>query len=181
MTAIVGVVHEGTVVLGGDSAGVSGYALTVRADPKVFTNGDFAFGFTSSFRMGDLLRYAFTPPTLHTDDDLDRYMRTTFIDAVRACLREAGWTKTDAGREEGGTFLVGVRGHLYRVDSDFQVGEAADGFDAVGCGAEVALGALHATSGQPPEDRLQAALAAAERMSAGVRGPFTLVALEART
>jgi hypothetical protein len=36
MTAIVGLVQAGSVYIGGDSAGVSGMSLTVRADAKVF-------------------------------------------------------------------------------------------------------------------------------------------------
>ena len=35
MTCIVGLVHEGVVYIGGDSAGVGGLSLTVRADEKV--------------------------------------------------------------------------------------------------------------------------------------------------
>ena len=41
MTCIVGLVHGGKVYMGGDSAGVGGYCLTVRADEKVFRNGEF--------------------------------------------------------------------------------------------------------------------------------------------
>ncbi len=54
MTAIVGLVHNATVYIGGDSAGVSGYSMTVRADSKVFTIGPYLMGFTTSFRMGQL-------------------------------------------------------------------------------------------------------------------------------
>ncbi|MEU6491092.1 hypothetical protein ABZ890_11945 [Streptomyces sp. NPDC046984] len=182
MTAIVGLVHQGTVHLGGDSAGVAGYSLTVRADVKVFTNGPYAMGFTSSFRMGQLLRYSFTPPapmgqSVEKWDDVPKFMATHFIDAVRETLKTGGWLKKDSEREDGGTFLVGVCGHLFRIDSDFQVGEAADGYAAVGCGDEIALGALYATakSRMAPHRRVRLALEAAERFSAGVRGPFALV------
>ncbi|MGW6292457.1 hypothetical protein [Streptomyces sp. NPDC055058] len=173
MTAIVGIVHDGTVYLGGDSAGVAGYALTVRADHKVFRTGPYVLGFTSSFRMGQLLRYAFAPPA-PDGGDLARFMATTFVDAVRDTLKAGGWLRKDSEQEEGGTFLVGVRGRLFRVAGDFQVGEAADGYDAVGCGDELALGALFATArlGLAPRDRLRCALSAAERFSAGVRRPF---------
>jgi hypothetical protein len=44
-----------------------------------------------------------------------------------------------------GPFLVGVRGCLFEVGEAYQVGELAAGYSAVGCGAEIALGALHAT------------------------------------
>ncbi|MFD4258203.1 hypothetical protein ACFWR9_11370 [Streptomyces sp. NPDC058534] len=176
MTAIVGLVHEGTVFIGGDSAGVSGYSLTVRADQKVFTTGPYVMGFTTSFRMGQLLRYAFAPPA-PDGEQLEKFMATTFIDAVRETLKAGGWLRKDSEQEEGGTFLVGVAGRLFIVRDDFQVGEAADGYAAVGCGEEIAVGALYATAklDMDPAVRVVCALSAAERFSAGVRRPFTLV------
>ncbi|WP_245320978.1 hypothetical protein [Bradyrhizobium sp. NAS96.2] len=55
MTCIVGLVDKGQVFIGGDSAGVNAerLALVVRNDRKVFRNGDFVMGFTSSFRMAN--------------------------------------------------------------------------------------------------------------------------------
>lgn len=175
MTAIVGLVDQGAVYVGGDSAGVSGYSLTVRADSKVFTNGPYVMGFTSSFRMGQLLRWSLQAP--HPEGELEKFMATTFVDAVRETLKTGGWLKQDSNRDEGGDFLVGVAGRLFEVFSDFQVGEAVDGYAAVGCGNELALGALHATTGLDltPRKRVRAALKAAERYSAGVRGPFTVL------
>jgi hypothetical protein len=178
VTAIVGLVaDDGRVHLAGDSAGVGNWQLTVRADPKVFRNGPYVFGFTSSFRMGQLLRHALTPPKPPARN-LPRFMATTFIDAIRDCLKTGGWAAREADREDGGTFLVGVDGHLFIVCDDYQVGEPADQYAAVGCGAEIALGALHATTNLklPARKRLTAALTAAERHSAGVRGPFSHVA-----
>jgi ATP-dependent protease HslVU (ClpYQ) peptidase subunit len=172
MTAIVGLVHRRTVYIGGDSAGASGWSLTVRADSKVFHNSGFLFGFTTSFRMGQLIRYALKPPK--PVGELERFMATKFIDSVRECLKDGGWARKEAEREEGGTFLVGIKGRLFTVHEDYQVAEAADGYAAVGCGDELALGALFATAGtrMPPERRVETALKAAERFSAGVRGPF---------
>lgn len=172
MTAIVGLVHKGGVYIGGDSAGVSGLDLTVRADTKVFHNGPYLFGFTTSFRMGQLIHHALTPPK--PKGALERFMSTAFIDAVRSCLKDGGWARRENEREEGGTFLVGVRGRLFVVHSDYQVGQAADGYAAAGCGDQVALGALYATadSGMKPRKRIKIALQAAERFSAGVRAPF---------
>lgn len=175
MTVIAGLVDSGTVLLGGDSAGVGGYSLTVRKDAKTFVNGAYVLGFTTSFRMGQILRHAFTPPA-PPGGDIEQFMCTTWIDAVRQALKDGGYARLDANQETGGTFLVGVRGRLFEVDSDYQVGEALDQFAAVGCGGDVALGALYATvgTGMSGEDRILLALRAAERHSAGVRGPFTL-------
>ncbi len=177
MTCIAGVAHKGKVYIGGDSAAVDGYGLTVRRDVKVFRNGPFVIGFTSSFRMGQVLAHAFKPPPVPKKRaDLERYMVVDFVDALRAALKEKGWATVQNGREEGGCFLVGVAGRLFRIDNDFQVGEARDGVDAVGCGFAVAQGALHVTRHLKPEARVRAALKAAERWNGGVRAPFVVVA-----
>lgn len=175
MTAIVGVVHKKQVWLGGDSAGVSGYHLRVRTDEKVFRNGPFIFGFTTSFRMGQLLRFAFKPPEHDDRIDVRKYMATTFVNSVRQCLKDGGFAKTDSGREEGGAFLVGYQSHLFEICDDFQVAENTDGIAAVGCGREAALGALWAARALPGKRRVEIALQAAERFSAGVRAPFHVI------
>ena len=184
MTAIVGLVSDGRVYIGGDSAGVdSGLSLAVRAGSKVFRNGKYLFGFTTSFRMGQLIRHALQPPKPpRAPAQLDRFMSTTFIDAIRDCLKTGGWVRRENDREEGGTFLVGVRGRLYSVEEDFQVGQTADGYAAVGSGAAVALGALYATALTPmsPKKRVKVALRAAERFNAGVRGPFVCLSIKPR-
>jgi ATP-dependent protease HslVU (ClpYQ) peptidase subunit len=172
MTCIVGYVEGNQVVMGGDSAGVAGWDLTVRADQKVFRNGPMVFGFTSSFRMGQLLRYALTVPTHHPDVTVDAYMVTTFIDAVRACLKDHGWATKKSDQESGGSFLVGYQGRIFSVEDDYQVGCPVDAFAACGCGAQIALGAMYASWHLAGKARVVSALQAAERFSAGVRGPF---------
>lgn len=181
MTCIAAVTNSEQVWMGGDSAGVSGWDLSLRADPKVFTNGEFILGFTTSFRMGNLLRFAFTPPTPHEGQDLFAFMCVDFVNAVRDCLKAGGYASKSNETESGGTFLVGFRGRLFRVDSDYQVGESRGGYDAVGCGAPYALGALSLMRSDEHFDRFEEAtqvrnaLEAAESHSAGVRGPFTIL------
>ena len=175
MTCIVGLVHEGVVYIGGDSAGVGGMSLTVRADEKVFQNGEFLMGFTTSFRMGQLLRYSLKPPRRHPDDDIHQYMVVDFVNAVRGCLKAGGYASKEDEVESGGTFLVGYAGHLFTVDSDYQVGIPEDGYAAVGSGQDIAQGSLFATQGQEPRQRVLTALQAAERFNAGVRGPFHIL------
>jgi ATP-dependent protease HslVU (ClpYQ) peptidase subunit len=162
------------VYLGGDSAGVAGMSLTVRADQKVFENGPMLFGFTSSFRMGQLLRYKLSPPRRYPEIDLFEYMATDFVDAVRKTLKNGGYARTDNGEDSGGTFLVAREGRLFKVQRDFQVSESMHGFDAIGCGEDYALGALHANERLAPDERVRSALEAASRFSAGVCGPFVI-------
>jgi ATP-dependent protease HslVU (ClpYQ) peptidase subunit len=177
VTCIVGIAHAGRVVIGGDSVGSNGYNAIDRADGKVFQNGAFVFGFTTSYRMGQLLRYAFNPPTPRQGQDVMAFMVNDFIDAVRACLKAGGFAATHDQVEKGGVFLVGYAGRLFRIEADYQVGESARGYDAVGCGEAYALGALHAMGNHvEPLARVERALAAAEQHSAHVRRPFVTVA-----
>jgi hypothetical protein len=176
MTCIVGLEHDdGMVSIGGDSAGVDGgLGIRIRTDEKVFINGPMIFGFSSSFRMGQILRYSLTvPEQLPSQKDDYRFMCTTFIDAVRKCLKDGGYARVKDGEDIGGFFLVGYKGKLYRVESDFQVGRSMRTFDACGCGEDYALGAMWGRDlGQPFEEQIRRSLAAAASFSAGVAPPF---------
>lgn len=172
MTCIVGIQHRGEVYIGGDTLGSTHYNKVVRSDVKVFRNGPFVIGFTSSYRMGQLLRYAFVPPPV--GEDLDRYMVVDFINAVRTCFKEGGWLETNDGIERGGTFLVGYKDRLFAIEGDYQVGINAVGYAACGCGEDFALGSLHSTMGDP-KTRIRKAIRAAEFNSPGVGGPVTIL------
>jgi ATP-dependent protease HslVU (ClpYQ) peptidase subunit len=181
MTCVVAIAECGKVVIGADSAGVSGFDLRLRADRKVFRNGAFAFGFTSSFRMGQLLRHSFSPPVLPDGADLEGFMCSTFITQVRECLKAGGYASKKEERESGGTFIVGYCGRIFTVQDDYQVEETIAPFQAVGCGESYALGALYAIhkSGKNwdigAREQCSLALSAAEAHSAGVRGPYHFV------
>ena len=180
MTCVAAVTDGTHVYMGGDSAGVSGLQLQVRGDPKVFKKDDrFIIGFTSSFRMGNILRYQFTPPELKPEHDIDEYMIDGFAQSALKCFREQGFATVRNEQVTGGQFLVGVRGRIFIIDNDFQVGWVRTDYAAVGCGADVACGSLHATGALQvaPMQRVKMALEAAEQHSAGVRAPWTLEVL----
>ncbi len=179
MTCIVGLVEKGTVYIGADSASVSGWTSRITRLPKVFRKGPYLIGYTTSFRMGQLLEHSLKVPLQpKTETDDMRFMVTVFVEHVRALLKERGVAKVEANAETGGQFLVGYRGRLYSVQSDFQVNEMADRFDAVGSGAEYALGALAALRGQRPVTRLKRALAISAHFNMGVSAPFFVKALK---
>lgn len=182
MTCIVAIRDQGSVLMGCDSAGVGGYARVNRVDPKIYRVGDMLIGFTTSFRMGQLLGYSLTLPKHHADVPIESYMATSFINAVRECLKAGGWAEKDKEQERGGTFLVGYRGRIFAIEGDYQVGERVEPYDAVGCGFDLALGSLHTSERlgtYKARDRVQMALEAAAAFSAGVHGPFRFEELRA--
>ena len=180
MTCIVGLVHNKKVYMGGDSAGVGGLDLNIRADPKVFKNGPFLIGYTTSFRMGQILRFQFNPPA-QKGKDVEKYMVTKFIPAAHTAFEKHWWMTDSEEEKEGGKngeFLVGYRGRLFKIYGDFQVAWNHKPFDACGCGADYAKGAmdvLYKNSKLTPEKKVEKALESAESFSGGVRAPFLII------
>ena len=178
MTCIAGFVEKGKVCIGGDSAGVAGFNIVSRKDTKVFRNGDFIIGYTSSFRMGQLLRFSFKPPKVPKNMDVYEYLCTLFVDEIRETYKKGGYLRKSDDVESGGCFLVGYKGRLFNIDSDFEVGENRDNFDSVGCGCSYALGALDALSKDTEIDsttKIYKALEAATKFSCGVCEPFIII------
>ena len=175
MTAVAAVVQRGRIWVGADSAGSSFGSLTIRADEKVFQVGEYLYGICGSFRLRDLLRYSFDPPK-RVGRDLDRFMATTYINALRHSLSDGGFLKKEHNVEEiDASFIVGIRGSLYTVESDLQVGRVRDDYCAVGSGADVCLGALAAGRSAKPRERVLTALRASEHHITSVRGPFVVI------
>src|SRR3990167_6139507 len=124
MTCIVGYVdEEKNIWMGGDSAGCTSYNIWERSDEKVFIVDKMIYGFTSSFRMGQILRYSFKRSE-HLKGKSDyEYLCTVWIDKLRKVLKDKGFTHVEENEETGGQFLVGYRDTLYAIDNDFQVGK----------------------------------------------------------
>lgn len=175
MTCIVGLAQDGDVWIGADSAAGDGWQVRSTLVPKVFVRGPFIIGYTVSFRMGQLLQFHLdVPPQDGESSDLE-YMVCRFIAAVRACLKEGGYTTIKDSKEGGVGFLVGYRGHIYCVGDEFQITEASDGFDACGCGEKYALGAMDALGYAEPGERVLLALETAARFSGAVCEPFVIL------
>lgn len=180
MTCIVGLKHDGVIYLGGDGIGAGGSSKTTVLVPKVFKVDDFIIGYTTSFRMGQLLQYNFKPPNIE-GLELNRYMVSKFIPAIREAFKAGGFSSEKERVESAGEFLVGVKGQLFKVQSDYSVLESADSYDACGSGEAYALGSLfstHTTTPNQPKYRVNTALAAASYHSSYVGYPFTVVKTE---
>ena len=161
--------------MGGDSAATGGWGeLTIHLDPKVFKRGDFLFGVAGSIRVSNLILFKFQAPPPQTSN-LDEYMKTDFIDALRECLKQGGVAAQDNNVESMFShILIGIAGKLYSVESDYCIVRSATEYDAIGTGGAYALGSLHATPKMAPMKRIKLALEAAEANMASVRGPFVM-------
>lgn len=178
MTCIVGLEHKGRVYIGGDSAGTAGNMhQRLRKDKKVFIRGPFIIGFCGSFRMGQLLQHTMALPVPNPERTDVGFMVNEFVDSVRACLSEEN--KHLVGDNKlSPYFLVGYNGKLFNIQGDYQVGQPEAGFDAVGSGADIAIGAMFASTAiDDPIKRIKQALAASAESNAAVRPPFHILKL----
>lgn len=176
MTLIVGLEAGGKVHIGGDSFAGNSLISSTCAKPKVFKVGDFIFGCTTSFRMIQLLQYSIKPPK-NVGNDNEKYLCTKFIDHVRDVFKKGGFLKNNAGKDEGGTFLMGYKGKLYSIHEDFQVNRCLAGYDACGAGYHMALGALFALKGvnMTPKEKLTVALDSGSEHHPYVRPPYVFL------
>ena len=91
MTCIVALVKEGNIWMAGDLMGSNGFTKKTYPDPKVFVNGDFVIGYTSSFRMGQILEYNWEqPPRMEGLTDR-QYLQLDVIESMRACFSAFGY------------------------------------------------------------------------------------------
>lgn len=176
MTCIVSIETPEGVILGADSAVGSGWFTQFRG-AKLARVADHLFAFAGDVRAGDLVRHTLRllPPP---KKQIHRHVVSVVVPALRECLKAGALaiTKESAEQTGGASFLLGVRGQLFEVATDYSVCRAGHGYMAGGCGREIAAGALASTHGQEPRQRLRAALEAAERHSLGVRRPFRFLA-----
>jgi hypothetical protein len=83
--------------------------------------------------MGQILQYSWTPPIYKPTagfKNLDKFMRTKFVESIKEAFKEQGYGNQTAGStedgDEGGIFLIAVQatGRIFTMDSDFHIGEA---------------------------------------------------------
>ncbi len=184
MTCIAGIALRGRVFIGADSLGSGNGVKQAYITPKlalldVFEKRDLSLtkihlgiGYTTSYRMGDLLRYNFTPPPIEHDEDENKYLVTDFIPELIKCFDDHSFARTKEGSKSGGNFLVGIRKRLFHVQEDFSVLEPTCGYTAVGSGQEFALGALYAyrRTMDDPEKAIVGSIRAASEFCTTVGG-----------
>lgn len=182
MTCIVAVKNNNKVYIGGDSALVdlSNGIKTRIATPKVFNCFKYAIGYAGSARMGQLLFNYFEPSDPPSNpNELEMHMVTTFVDELRALAEEKGLrlSLSDSEMNDFAQIIVGVNGRIFVIEEDWQASEWLHNYAAIGSGCAVALGSLHSTEKYKikPEERLMAALQAAEDHTVTVCEPFHII------
>ena len=185
MTCIVGYVDRknGITYLGGDSLGSNGYSGVINKQHKVFHCQDtkeIIMGYTTSFRMGQLLMYGtdlFDELTINKNDIDYKYLVTKFIPNIQNLFSNGGYERNSDGEKEGGVFLLGYRDRLFKIQSNYSILENVCNYNACGSGEYFALGALKAIEqfDLSPIERIHIALKSANEFVTSVAPPFCII------
>lgn len=172
MTCIVAAVRNGIGVMGSDSLGSNGQTkneylhgkIVSKEIPTLEGGKPILMGFTSSFRLGDLIRHSLTPPVF--SGDAYEWMVSSFIPRLKADLKDAEYDV----KGNGCNFLVIIDNRVFEVQDDFSVLEAANGYASVGSGEVVALGAMFTLKNHSALEIAKSGLEAADFHAVGVGG-----------
>jgi hypothetical protein len=163
--------ETGVVYLGGDKLGSNGYTKTMCKDPKVFKVGPFYFGYTTSFYMGQILKYRWQQPcrTMYHEDD--EYIFKDVIDSLKSCFVNNDFGKKQEGREpDFGSLIMVYKGRIFEVQHNMSLLEI-ENFTAVGCGDQLASGAataLLSNTNYNPEQIIKETMKIVSQFSCGV-------------
>jgi ATP-dependent protease HslVU (ClpYQ) peptidase subunit len=138
MTCIVGFEYADRVYIGGDLQGTGYNNKVVHHQPKVFVRNGVAFGYTTSYRFGQLLEHALPDPIVPDKvEEVYPWLIKVLVPAIKTVLKDNDY-------EGGGNCLIGVKGQLWELQNDYSVLRSVNGYAAVGSGYEYANGAMYA-------------------------------------
>jgi hypothetical protein len=175
MTCIVAIVdRHRRITMGADSSAVDETIHTPHLDPKIFVKGEIGIGYCHSFRMGQIIEFWFEPPPLpEGSENIMRYMVTEFIPELKSVLSDHDYPNNEEDKTEW-SLIVGVRGHIFTIESDWHVGYDDLPYASIGAGSSYALGAMY-TAQDTTDIVAKKALEAAEKFCPYVLGPFHFI------
>lgn len=180
---------DGGLWMGADSCVVRGHIRTSLAggDSKVFAlPGNIGWiGTSGANSTGSPVRYGFSPPVRTESSDVLEWVFANLAPAMKARYLEAGAYSEDAdpqadgwARGTRGECILVVEGQIFYIDQNVFPMHVAGDYFAIGCGDDLAIGALAALKyhrpEMPPKQMLECALSVAARHSDSVAPPFVI-------
>lgn len=183
MTTIAAVEGENWAVVGYDSRvsviDPAGRIYTMpKSSGKLTKNGEYLIATAGDLRVLNILSYVFKPPVIpRANTNLDKFMVSTFIPALKECLEEHSVSKDG---EHGALLIVAVRGRVYEIGEQFEWCADTRGMYAIGSGESYALGALYALLPKKPtleeaKSCVKQAIEIAAQLDPGTGLPITVI------
>lgn len=180
MTCIVGIeTTDGNVIIASDSLGSNEQSKATFRNSKVFKHSGMIFGYTTSFRFGQIIEVlldngTLSPPAL--TESVYKFLIKTFIPVLKKTLEEQG--------AEPGDLLIGVNSELWEIYSDYSALRTESGYSSIGSGSFFALGCLFSSlnsgtvSTQNAKEIIELSIQAASNFSPSCGGSCNIVYLK---
>lgn len=147
MTTLAAIQGDGWAVIGCDSRASddSGRYMDL-ATHKIVNNNGILIAVSGASRGGNIAQFGWKAPKPRVNEDLDKWMTTIFIPALRKAFQDAGYEGKDDGAaaEHDSSLIVAVRGVIYPIFEDYSWDREARNVYYSGSGGDIALGALEA-------------------------------------
>lgn len=185
MTCIVALkTLENSLVLAGDFMASNGFSFRRVVTPKVFLKSEIcAVGYTSSFRMGQILEHLWTLPVRIEGLTDDEYIFVYVVQSLREAFKQHGYGIKSGLEEIGGNFILVYKDRIFEIQSNFSILEYDTDMIAVGSGTDAAYAAMF-IMGQPSNDEvepyLQQVFAAANFVTHSVSTEFAYVLIDGK-
>lgn len=182
MTCVVALTDRETKIsyIGGERGASDDSMIWHMSRPKVWRDKGYLFGFVGIFAI-EKIKHNFDPPpppTDATEEQLDAFMNTTFIDALHSIYEDCHILK----HEDGGLIVV-VNNRIFIHNSeDMSMTMIDNDYISDGSGSQYATGSLY-TSQEfsdeiDPSYRVRMALEAAVLFSPSCAGTIDIISTE---
>ena len=132
---------KNVVVMAGDWQATGNYIKQNVTKSKIFSHSNLLFGYTATFRFGQLVEHCLNNNTLIPPSNASDNYKWLVVTFVPALIKTLESNKYDASLRGVG-LLIGINGEVWEVQSDFSVLRNSLGFNSVGHN-DIALVSIH--------------------------------------
>lgn len=173
MTAIVSLVHDNIIYIGGERAASDNESILSSAKAKVGIRDNLIYGYAGTYGIGQLIEIIDLPPL---EGDPFIYIKTIMVGELKKAIDL--YSKDSMDNDT--TWIIGCQStegaSLYEVSSsDWSVIEIT--MTAIGGGSQFCLGSLYTSIDKDPIERIGLALGAAITYSPHCQGPIDILML----
>lgn len=132
MTCIVGLECLDGAVIAGDYCGSDGFTYQTVVPSKVFKHSQMLYGYTSTFRFGQIIEHILDDNTLYPPTEPEqtyRWLVKTFVPKIRQVFKNE-----DYSIERGCNAVLVVNGQVWELQNDLSVLRNDAGLVVVGSG-----------------------------------------------
>lgn len=132
MTCIVGLECSDGAVIAGDFCGSNGFTYHTMIPSKVFKHSQMLFGYTSTFRFGQIIEHILDDNTLYPPTEPEqtyRWLVKTFVPKIRQVFKDEEYRLGD-----GCNAVLVINGQVWELQNDLSVLRNDVGLTVVGSG-----------------------------------------------